>query len=56
MDITFLGAAREVTGSCHIVTVNGRSIALDFGMFQGRRRDTHDKNAEAKQDVRAAAL
>jgi metallo-beta-lactamase family protein len=51
MDITFLGAAREVTGSCHIVTVNGRSIALDFGMFQGRRRDTRDKNAELPPEL-----
>jgi metallo-beta-lactamase family protein len=45
MDITFLGAAREVTGSCHLVRSNGQAVALDFGMFQGRRVDTHDKNS-----------
>src|SRR5678816_2643113 len=44
MDITFLGAAREVTGSCHLVRVGGSAVALDFGMFQGRRVETHDKN------------
>jgi len=38
--ITFAGAAREVTGSCHIVEVGGRTILLDCGMFQGRRSDT----------------
>jgi metallo-beta-lactamase family protein len=44
MDITFLGAAREVTGSCHLVRVGSSAIALDFGLFQGRRVETHDKN------------
>lgn len=44
MEITFAGAAREVTGSCHLVHVNGRTIALDFGMFQGRRKESDEKN------------
>lgn len=44
MDITFAGAAREVTGSCHLVRVNGRTIALDCGLFQGRRAETDAKN------------
>src|SRR5689334_16797359 len=44
MDVTFLGAAREVTGSCHLVRVGGSSVALDFGMFQGRRSETHERN------------
>src|SRR6185503_2574342 len=46
MDITFLGAAREVTGSCHLVKVGGSSVALDFGMFQGHREESHAKNLE----------
>lgn len=37
MDITFAGFAREVTGSCHLVRVEDRLIALDCGLFQGRR-------------------
>jgi metallo-beta-lactamase family protein len=44
MDITFAGAAREVTGSCHLVRVNDRLIALDCGLFQGRRRDAESSN------------
>ena len=44
MEITFAGAAREVTGSCHIVHVGGKNIMLDCGLFQGRRRETHAKN------------
>ncbi len=46
MNITFLGAAREVTGSCHVVEVGSHRVALDFGMFQGRRTETHAKNLE----------
>lgn len=45
MDITFLGAAREVTGSCHLLRVGTSTVALDFGTFQGRRAETHQKNA-----------
>lgn len=44
MNVTFHGAAREVTGSCHVVHVGPSSVALDFGLFQGHRRDADDKN------------
>jgi metallo-beta-lactamase family protein len=44
MEIEFAGAAREVTGSCHILRVNGKTVLLDCGMFQGRRSETHEKN------------
>jgi len=43
-NLTFHGAAREVTGSLHLVEADGRLIALDCGMFQGRRRETEGKN------------
>ena len=44
MEVTFVGAAREVTGSCHLLRVNGHTIALDCGMFQGKRSDAREKN------------
>ena len=44
MEITFAGAAREVTGSCHLLHVNGYTVALDCGMFQGRRSESAEKN------------
>ena len=33
--IRFLGAAGEVTGSCHLVEVGSRRVLLDCGLFQG---------------------
>jgi len=44
MELEFVGAAREVTGSCHIVRANGKTILLDCGMFQGKRRESGEKN------------
>ena len=44
MDITFHGAAREVTGSMHLIEVNDRRILLDCGLYQGRRADTYRRN------------
>ena len=44
MRIRFAGAAREVTGSAHLVEVNDRTILLDCGLFQGRRAETAAKN------------
>ena len=36
MKLYFIGADREVTGSCHVIEVNGKHIMLDCGMEQGR--------------------
>ena len=44
MELEFSGAAREVTGSCHILRANGKTILLDCGMFQGSRREAAEKN------------
>ena len=44
MKITFCGAARSVTGSMHLLTVNGCSILLECGLFQGRRQESYDRN------------
>jgi metallo-beta-lactamase family protein len=45
MEIEFFGAAGEVTGSCHILTVGGRQLLLDCGMVQGGR-DAPERNRE----------
>src|SRR5258708_7786143 len=46
MEIEFAGAAREVTGSCHILRINGKTVLLDCGMFQGRRSESREKNLQ----------
>ena len=33
MQIEFAGADREVTGSCHIIRVNDKTVLLDCGLF-----------------------
>lgn len=44
MELEFLGAAREVTGSCHILRVGEKTVLLDCGLFQGRRQESREKN------------
>ncbi|MBN2096104.1 MBL fold metallo-hydrolase [Candidatus Peregrinibacteria bacterium] len=45
MQLTSYGAALEVTGSQHLLEVNGKKILLDCGLFQGRRQEAFDKNS-----------
>jgi len=44
MKITFHGAARTVTGSQHLLEVNGKRIMLDCGLFQGKRKESFERN------------
>ena len=44
MNIQFCGGARTVTGSQHLLKVNGCRILLECGLFQGRRADTYERN------------
>ncbi|MDR1219413.1 MAG: MBL fold metallo-hydrolase [Treponema sp.] len=48
MSILFysLGAAEEVTGSKHVLEIDGKSILVDCGAFQGSRMEADRKNRE----------
>ncbi len=35
MELMFIGADHEVTGSCHYLNINGKHILVDYGMEQG---------------------
>ncbi|MBN8714312.1 MAG: MBL fold metallo-hydrolase [Xanthomonadales bacterium] len=39
------GAAKQVTGSCHLITCNDRRVLIDCGMFQGSE-EVEQANAE----------
>ena len=43
MTLTFLGAARTVTGSKHLLTVDNQRVLIDCGLFQGLK-DLRERN------------
>ena len=46
MKLKICGAARTVTGSCHLLTLdNGFTVLLDCGLYQGREDELDDFNA-----------
>jgi metallo-beta-lactamase family protein len=51
MRLTFYGATQEVTGSMHLVEVNGKRILLECGLYQGPRADTYTRNLHFPFDV-----
>ncbi len=54
MRIQFCGADRTVTGSCHLLDINGLRIFLDFGLYQGRRDDARRINAYVPEGLKTA--
>lgn len=59
MEIEFVGAAQTVTGSKHLVRTSKATVLLDCGLFQGRRRESLEKNRSLGIDpehIRAVIL
>src|SRR5688500_2375932 len=54
MRIQFCGANRAVTGSCHLIEVNGLRLLLDFGMHQGAREESRRLNQWVPEAARKA--
>jgi metallo-beta-lactamase family protein len=44
MQLQFCGGAQTVTGSQSLITVNGKKILFECGLFQGRREESYQKN------------
>ncbi|GAB4281554.1 MAG: MBL fold metallo-hydrolase [Candidatus Promineifilaceae bacterium] len=51
MQLEFHGAVRTVTGSQHLVRVNGRNILLDCGLYQGSRKQSYARNQNLPYDA-----
>lgn len=52
MQVTFYGAAREVTGSAHLLHTDSDCVLLDCGLFQGHRKEANIKNRSLPVDPR----
>jgi len=48
LKIEFIGGAKTVTGSQHLLHINGKKILLECGLFQGKRNETYEKNKNFK--------
>ncbi|HSL42333.1 MAG TPA: MBL fold metallo-hydrolase [Anaerolineales bacterium] len=53
MRINFHGAAQTVTGSQHLLEINGHRLLLDCGLYQGRRSETYERNLNFSYDPRS---
>ena len=51
MKISFHGADRQVTGSCHLIECNGKRLLIDCGLYQG----SHEMAEDNAQDFGFAA-
>jgi metallo-beta-lactamase family protein len=59
MDITFIGAARTVTGSLHLFEYNKQKFLLECGLFQGHREEAERINSTfpfKPKDIKAVIL
>jgi metallo-beta-lactamase family protein len=59
IQIEFMGAAKTVTGSKHLIRTSKASVLLDCGLFQGRRKESFEKNKTFSlrgQDLDAVVL
>ena len=53
MRINFHGAAHTVTGSQHLLEINGSRLLLDCGLYQGRRAESYTRNLNFAFDPRS---
>jgi metallo-beta-lactamase family protein len=52
MRVNFHGAAHTVTGSQHLLEINGKKLLLDCGMYQGKRSESYERNLNFHYDPR----
>nr|MBC8253299.1 MBL fold metallo-hydrolase [Ardenticatenia bacterium] len=52
MRVQFWGGARSVTGTMHLLHVNGFQVLLDCGLYQGSRKKAFEINRNFPFDAR----
>ncbi len=52
MRLNFHGAAQTVTGSQHLLEINGSRLLLDCGLYQGHRKESYARNLNFSYDPR----
>jgi metallo-beta-lactamase family protein len=52
MRLNFHGAAHTVTGSQHLLEINGSKLLLECGLYQGRREESYARNRSFPFDPR----
>jgi metallo-beta-lactamase family protein len=50
--VQFWGGARSVTGSMHLVGINGQQVLIDCGLLQGKRKEAFEINRNLPFDAR----
>ena len=53
MRLIFHGAAQTVTGSQHLLEINGSRLLLECGLYQGRRAESYSRNREFRYEPRS---
>jgi len=53
IELTFLGGARTVTGSKHLLRTSRASVLLECGLFQGHREEANRRNRSLPIDAAA---
>ena len=51
MKITFMGATKGVTGSCHMIEACGKTFLLDCGLFQGTLEEQVENYEDFSFDI-----
>ena len=51
MNITFLGAAKTVTGSNFLLEGAGKKIIVDCGLYQGKAKEERENYADFSYNV-----
>lgn len=50
IELKFIGAAKTVTGSKHLIKTSQACVLLDCGLFQGHRKESYEKNKNFSLD------